>query len=234
MATATGTWIAASNINAGFIDLARQRSKEITKDDLIDQRRYHYSFNVDDKGIDISGFIVHTNKTSQGRQKFRVHLDENENGRFDKSDPYFGRSILDSEFAQKGVGNLLDEDQVGQLVVKFKKIKNKSKSKCKSNASMRSDQQDPLSGVIVKSMNFNASSDIYDPAAPVSKTIPKPPYNCTAEWVCKDDWDYTVLGDNSCYEIQQTLAQNLCATYYYVPAVQSLQNCDPCCCAGGT
>ena len=51
MATAKGAWIATSNINAGFIDLARRRSKEITEDDLIafNQRNHHYTLTLTTK-----------------------------------------------------------------------------------------------------------------------------------------------------------------------------------------
>ena len=164
MATATGTW--SSNITAGFIDLARKRSKESTKDDqcqashvdlftclsenpgyadlcnekydeyqnctdaLTSFKRHHkYTFNVDDNGLHINGFILQTDKHKGKRQKFRVYLDSNENRRFDKNDQLIGRSGLKQKHAAKGVGNLLDEDEVGQLEVKFKKAK--------SNASMR-------------------------------------------------------------------------------------------------
>ena len=134
MATAKGAWIATSNINAGFIDLARRGSKEITEDDLIafNQRNHHYTFDVDHKGLDINGFILHTDKHKGKRQKFRDYLDSNENGRFDKNDQLIGRTGLKHKHAAKGVGNLLDEDEVGQLEVKF--------TRHKSNASMKSDE----------------------------------------------------------------------------------------------
>ena len=129
MATATGTWF--SNMTSGFIDLARRRSKEITKDDLVagDQRKYQYTFNVDDNGLDINGFIRQTDKHKGKRQKFRVYLDSNDNNRFDKKDLLIGRTGLKQKHASKGVGNLLDGDVIGQLELKFKKLK--------TNASMK-------------------------------------------------------------------------------------------------
>ena len=155
MATATGTW--SSNITAGFIDLARRRSKKITKDDLNarNQRKHHYTFEVDDNGLDINGFVLHTDKHEGKRQKFRVYLDSNENGRFDKNDQLIGRTGIREKHAAKGVGNLLDEDEIGLLEVKFK-IPN-------SNASMRSDPKSArfTSGypsiTVVKSLGFKDS-----------------------------------------------------------------------------
>ena len=93
------------------------------------QRNHHYTFDVDDNGLHINGFILHTDKHKGERHKFRVYLDSNENGRFDKSDPLIGMSGLKQKHAAKGVGNLLDEGEIGQLEVTFKKAK--------SNASMR-------------------------------------------------------------------------------------------------
>nr|BDD45745.1 hypothetical protein 48 [bacterium] len=180
MATAKGTWIGASNINAGFIDLARRRSKEITEDDLIafNQRNHHYTFDVDDNGLDINGFIVQTAKPSHPRQKFRVFLDSNENGRFDKKDQLIGRSGLKQKHAAKGVGNLLDEDEIGQLEVKFKTTK--------SNASMRSYENDSsYDGTMIhRSVMSFADSDninivpptpIYPYIDPIDPIITVPP-----------------------------------------------------------
>jgi len=93
------------------------------------QREHHYTFDVDDNGLDINGFVVHTAKHKGKKHKFRVYLDSNENERFDKKDELVGRSGLKQKHATKGLGNLLDEDEIGQLKVKFKKLK--------SNASMR-------------------------------------------------------------------------------------------------
>ena len=97
------------------------------------QRRSRYAFDVNDNGLDISGFVLHTDKHEGKRHKFRVYLDSNENGRFDKNDQLIGRTGLRNKLAAKGVGNLLDEDEIGQIEVKFK-IPN-------SNASMRSYRQ---------------------------------------------------------------------------------------------
>jgi len=94
------------------------------------QRIHHYTFDVDDNGLDINGFILHTDKHKGKRHKFRVYLDSNKNGRFDKNDPLIGRTGLKHKHAAKGVGNLLDDDEIGQVEVTFKKSK--------SNASMRS------------------------------------------------------------------------------------------------
>ena len=85
------------------------------------ERKHHYTFDVDHKGLDINGFILHTNKHKGKRHKFRVYLDSNENGRFDKKDQLIGRTGLKHKHAAKGVGNLLDEDEIGQVEVKFKR-----------------------------------------------------------------------------------------------------------------
>ena len=53
--------------------------------------------------------------------KFRVHLDSNENGRFDKNDLLIGRTGISNKVAAKGVGNLLDEGETGELIVDFKR-----------------------------------------------------------------------------------------------------------------
>ena len=97
------------------------------------QRRSHYAFDVNDNGLDISGFILHVDRHEGKKHKFRVYLDSNENGGFDKNDQLIGRTGLRNKLATKGAGNLLDEDEVGLLEVKFK-IPN-------SNASMRSYRQ---------------------------------------------------------------------------------------------
>ena len=93
------------------------------------QREHHYTFDVDDNSLDINGFVVHTAKHKGKKHKFRVYLDSNENGRFDKNDELIARSGLKQKYASKGVGNLLDEDEIGQFEVKVKKPK--------SNASMK-------------------------------------------------------------------------------------------------
>ena len=98
------------------------------------QRNHQYTFDVEDNGLDINGFILQTDKHKGKRQKFRVYLDSNENGRFDKNDQLIGRTGLKQKHAAKGVGNLLDEGETGELVVKFRKTK--------SNASMREPPED--------------------------------------------------------------------------------------------
>ena len=119
MATAAGFWM-----TSGFPAPGEARSPELK---LL--RNYNYAFDVDDNGLDIYGFILQTDKHKGKKQKFRVYLDSNENGRFDKSDPLIGLSGLKQKHAAKGVGNLLDEGEIGQLEVTFKKPR--------SNASMR-------------------------------------------------------------------------------------------------
>ena len=158
MATATGTWsssitagfinsqqpakdddckaskldlFACLSANPGNADQCHEKSViyQKCKDALTPHHHYHYTFDVDDNGLDINGFILHHNKHEGKRHKFRVYLDSNENGRFDKNDQLIGRTGLKQKHAAQGVGNLLDEDELGQLEVTFKKPK--------SNASMR-------------------------------------------------------------------------------------------------
>ena len=105
------------------------------------QRNHHYTFDVDDNGLDINGFILHTDKHQGKKHKFRVYLDSNENGRFDKKDELIGRSGLKQKCAAKGVGNLLNEDKAGHLEVKFKRDDGTLQivqRTSESNASMRS------------------------------------------------------------------------------------------------
>ena len=115
MATANGTWKYGAT---------KSRSKTPNS-----QRRHHCTFDVDDNNLDINGFILYHNKHEGKRHKIRVYLDSNENGRFDKTDPLLGRSGIKHKHVDYGVGNLLDEDELGQLEVTFKKSK--------SNGSMR-------------------------------------------------------------------------------------------------
>ena len=84
--TAVGSWFqgAGKTFNCTILPLdgcPNSRSPEPKK-----ERKHHYLFNVEDKGIEVSGFIVHIAMKNQGRHKFRVHLDFNDNGRFDKYD----------------------------------------------------------------------------------------------------------------------------------------------------
>ena len=119
------------------------------------QRNHHYTFDVDDNGLHINGFILHTDKHKGERHKFRVYLDSNENGRFDKSDPLIGMSGLKQKHAAKGVGNLLDEGEIGQLEVTFKKAE--------SNASMRSlEAVDMDRGPLYQSSQSGGSLHMYE------------------------------------------------------------------------
>ena len=117
------------------------------------QRKHHYTFDVDDNGLDINGFVLQTDKHEGKRQKFRVYLDSNENGRFDKNDQLIGRTGIRSKHSSKGVGNLLGDDEIGLLEIKFKRDK--------PNASMRVDPQlaeitDGLSQTLnLRSLDFN-------------------------------------------------------------------------------
>ena len=127
MDSAVGNWALKADClltDNGLKGCPSSRSPEPKK-----QRNHHYTFDVDHNGLDINGFILHHDKHKGKRHKFRVYLDSNENGRFDKKDELIGRSALKQKHAAKGVGNLLDEGELGQLEVTFKKPK--------SNASMR-------------------------------------------------------------------------------------------------
>ena len=85
--TAVGCWLPVGlNVYCG--PASKSRSTEPKK-----QRKHHYAFDVDDNGLDINGFILHTDKHEGKRHKFRVYLDSNENGRFDKNDPLIGRTV---------------------------------------------------------------------------------------------------------------------------------------------
>ena len=156
MAAALGQWStrqqAGAKIGVNFFNLVSSSLSGSSKR----ERNHHYTFEVDDNGVDINGFILHHNKHESKRHKFRVYLDSNENGRFDKNDQLIGRTGLKKKHAAKGVGNLLDEGEIGQLEVKFKTTK--------SNASMRdSDDIDGLSQSIgggggrIGSMSFSDS-----------------------------------------------------------------------------
>lgn len=90
------------------------------------QRNHHYTFDVDDNGVDINGFIVHHSKREAKKHKFRVFLDSNENNHFDRDDTLIGWSHLRKKVSDKGVGNLLDEDEIGQLEVSFRRLKSKA------------------------------------------------------------------------------------------------------------
>lgn len=112
--TAIGCWFPWQNPER--CKQAQARSSEPKK-----ERKYHYGFDVDDNGQVINGFILHTDKYKGKRHKFRVYLDSNENNRFDKSDSLIGRSGLKAKHSKSGVGGILDEDEIGQVKVKFKR-----------------------------------------------------------------------------------------------------------------
>ena len=117
MATATGSWVRTMlslRSSPTTSSLRRRRPKRQRN------RNHHYTFDVDDNGLDINGFIIQRYRKIHRRYKFRVYLDSNENGRFDKKDQLIGRTGLPQKHAAKGVGNLLDEGEIGQLEVKFK------------------------------------------------------------------------------------------------------------------
>ena len=110
-------------------DIYKSRSPEPTK-----HRNHHYTFDVDDNGVDINGFILHHNKHKGNRHKFRVYLDSNENKRFDKDDLFIGRTGIKANHSKKGVGNLIDLDEIGKVSVKLKPNRD--------NASLRADACD--------------------------------------------------------------------------------------------
>ena len=107
-----------------------ERSRPLQRPSNRKQRNHHYTFDVDDNGLDINGFIIHKYKKSHRRHKFRVYLDTNENGRFDRRDELIGMTGLKGKHSRKGIGNLLEDGELGRLEVKFKKDK--------SNESMNS------------------------------------------------------------------------------------------------
>lgn len=114
MASAAGCWFWRNVPICG-------RDPQFRSPEPKQERNHHYKFDVDDNGLDINGFIVHHRKHQGKRHKFRVFLDSNENGRFDKADRLIGRTGLKQKHAAKGVGNLLDEGETAELVVDFKR-----------------------------------------------------------------------------------------------------------------
>ena len=124
MATASGTWRpTVSN------EIREKPSKPSIEDydvesgspEAKNQRKSHFSFDVVHKGLDINGFVLHSNKHS--RQKFRVYLDSNANGRFDNADLFYGKTGLKAKDSIKGIGAILDPQEVGQVEVKFRRNK---------------------------------------------------------------------------------------------------------------
>ena len=57
------------------------------------QSNHHYTFDVDDNGLDINGFIIQRYSKFHRRYKFRVYLDTDENGRFDRRDELIGMTV---------------------------------------------------------------------------------------------------------------------------------------------
>ena len=108
MPTAKGTWKFSSD-----------ESKSNRK-----HRNHHYTFDVNHNGIDINGFIVHHDKHGGKKEKKRVYLDSNENGRFDKDDLFLGSTGINEKVTRKGAG--LDRDELGHVEIQFKQTKNRS------------------------------------------------------------------------------------------------------------
>ena len=100
-----------------------ERSRPLQRPSNRKQRNHHYTFDVYDNGLDINGFIIHRYKKGYRRHKFRVYLDTNENGRFDRRDELIGKTGLKGKHSRKGIGNLLEDGELGRLEVKFKKDK---------------------------------------------------------------------------------------------------------------
>ena len=111
-----------------------ERTRPLQRSSSKKQRNHHYAFDVGDNGLDINGFIIHKKKKGHKRHKFKVFLDTNENGSFDRKDELIGKTSLTRKLTKKGIGNLLNDDELGQLEIKFKKDN--------SNALMRGVGQD--------------------------------------------------------------------------------------------
>ena len=147
------------------------------------QRNHHYTFDIDDNGLDINGFIIHSDKGQAKRHKFRVYLDSNESGRFDKKDTLIGWSLLKQKFAAKGVGNLLDEDEIGQVEIRFKQFE-PNDSVIKSMKFRYSDERH-VAGF--KRSPDKTLSNSTEPMTPNSSIINDPEFhklwveNCTGE-----------------------------------------------------
>ena len=165
MATATGIWSPPPpEPLLREPERSKSRSPESRK-----QRNHHYTFDLDDNGLDINGFVVHTAKPSHPRQKFRVFLDSNENGRFDKKDQLIGRIGLKEKHAAKGVGNLLDEDEFGQLDVNFKKARSNSSMRLIDDSDIQTNMSSPTARTneipLIIGMSFSDTdgSNVGDP-----------------------------------------------------------------------
>ena len=143
----------------GFDALSSRKPEPIsTKSSKSKKRNHHYTFDIDDNGIDISGFIVHSDKGQGKGHKFRVFLDSNENGRFDKNDLFNSKSGLKQKHAAKGVGNLLDEDALGLLEVKLKRSKSDDSKKHDSKMSQIIDESGSILNLV--SLNFDDNDEI--------------------------------------------------------------------------
>lgn len=218
MRSASGTWITilppaplppeSPPPVSGELRLSKSRSPEPKK-----ERKYHYSFNIEDKGVDVSGFIVHTAKKNQVRHKFRVHLDSNDNGRFDKNDSFYGHTGLKTKHSKKGVGQILDDNEIGELKIKFKTLE--------SNASMKTAEgADP----IIKVMKFkHGSIDMpYSMRTSGSSSVAEvTPNQCTAQFVCASP----VAPCQQCY---YDLLENGCTVSQANSAVDQASNMDCC------
>ena len=133
------------------------------------QRKHHYIFDVNHKGVDFSGFIVHSANKHYHGHRLMVYLDANDNGRFDKKDELIGVSKLKNMHSHNGVGGILDSGEIGKVKVEFKRNK--------SNASMRSAENQ--GNTVVDSIN---ASSIYEDISDIIGTQPKvePPYSVTS------------------------------------------------------
>ena len=195
------------------------------------EREYHYSFNVEDKGIDVSGFIVHTAKKNQGRHKFWVHLDSNDNGRFDKNDSFYGHSGLKTKDSKKGVGQILDEAEVGELKIKFKTLESKASMKTPEGDVFPTPDKitDPIDPII-KAMKFkHGSIDMpYSMRTSGNSSVAEvTPNDCTANWMCGSYED--VLGLTSCTECHyEFISKNNCSVSQASTATNNLYNMGCC------
>ena len=181
------------------------------------QRKHHYTFDIDDNGLDINGFILHHDKHEGKRQKFRVYLDSNVNGRFDKNDFFFGRKGLKIKHSKKGIGAVLGEDDIGQLEVKFKRLKSNASKKTSQNAG-----NDP--NYSVNSMSFNDPAS----AAVVDVSPPEPSWQECSRFAC------TVMIDSfaypgysylpSCDACEDFMTNNGCSSYTANQAVTMMRS----------
>ena len=85
------------------------------------QRKHHNIFDVNHKGVDFSGFIVHSANKHHHHHRLKVYLDANDNGRFDKKDELIGASKLKNMHSKNGVGGILESGEIGSVEVKFKR-----------------------------------------------------------------------------------------------------------------